>query len=338
MIDLKEKKILVTGGAGFIGSEFVRQSIDRGYKVSVIDKLSYAADLERLKDYPAKYTFYKADICNYKRIDDIIKKEAPDTIIHFAAETHVDRSIQDIQPFIDTNITGTNHLIKAAIKNKIKKFIHISTDEIYGDSIKGKFKESSPILPNNPYSVTKAAAELLVKSAMRTYDLPAIIIRPANNYGPWQYPEKLVPVVILKALQNNRIPVYGKGAQIREWLHVQDCANAIHTIMLKGRLGEIYNVGTYFEKPNIVTVKTILKLVKRPEKLIQFVKDRPGHDFRYSVDYSKLTKLGWTPEIEFSDGIEQTVGWYTDNIKWLNEKLSKLEEYWKKVYKTKGII
>jgi len=328
-----KSKILITGGAGFIGSEFVRQSVEHGFKVVVVDKLTYCGDLARLKECEGKYAFYKTDICNQKRIDAIIKREKPTAIIHFAAETHVDRSICDVAPFIKTNITGTNVLIQAALKHKIKKFIHISTDEIYGESRKGKFKETDPIKPNNPYSTTKAAAELLVKAAMHTYNLPAIIVRPANNYGCWQYPEKLVPVVILKALKNKRVPVYGKGAQIREWLHVKDCSRAIHVILKKGKIAETYNVGTYFEKANIVTVKTILKVVRKSEKLIQFVKDRPGHDFRYSVNYSKLKKLGWSPKITFAQGITDTARWYVENLDWLNTKLFKLEKYWKKVYK-----
>ena len=333
MANYKTNRILVTGGAGFIGSEFVRQSICKGYKVAVVDKLTYCGDLARLKDCAGKYKFYKTDICNKNKIDEIIKKEKPTTIIHFAAETHVDRSICDVAPFIKTNITGTNILIQSALKYNVKKFIHISTDEIYGESKRGKFKETDPQSPRNPYSTTKAAAELLVKAAIHTYKLPAIIVRPANNYGYWQYPEKLIPVVILKALKNKKVPVYGKGSQIREWLHVKDCSRAIHMILKKGRQGETYNIGTYFERPNIDTVKTILKMLNKPEKLIQFVKDRPGHDFRYSVDYSKLKKLGWSPEITFSKGIKDTVCWYVENPGWMNKKLSDLEKYWKKVYK-----
>jgi len=331
---MKKTKILVTGGAGFIGSEFVRL-FAQNYKISVIDKITYCGDIARLKQCKNKINFYKADMCNEKRCNEIFKKERPDIIVHFAAETHVDRSILDPKPFINTNITGTSTLINLALKYKIKKFIHISTDEIYGESKKGRFKENSPFHPNNPYSATKAAAELLVRSAIRTYKLPAIIIRPSNNYGPWQFPEKLIPVVILKAIQNKKVPVYGKGKQIREWLHVRDCCEAISFIIKKGDLGETYNIGTYYEKPNIETVKNILKLLKKPNSLIQLVKDRPGHDFRYSVNYSKLKKLGWKPKISFSNGIEETINWNIDNMQWLEQKLSFLDNYWKKVYKIK---
>jgi len=329
----KTQKILVTGGAGFIGSEFVRQGINKGYKMIVVDKLTYSGDLSRLKEVAGKYSFYKTDICNLKALDSIIKKEKPQSIIHFAAETHVDRSIQNVYPFINTNVTGTQNLISVALKFKIKKFIHISTDEVYGESQKGKFLESSHIKPRNPYSATKAAAEFLVRAAIKTYSFPGIIVRPANNYGPWQYPEKLIPVIVLKALRDQKVPVFGKGKQIREWLHVQDCAEGIHTILKKGNIGEAYNVGTYFESENIKTVKTILKVLKKTESLIQFVKDRPGHDFRYSVNYSKMKKLGWNPKITFKQGIEQTIHWYIQHLPWMNKKLKVLNAYWEKVYK-----
>jgi len=330
---MRKPKILVTGGAGFIGSEFVRQAVKNGQKVVIIDNLTYAGDLERIREVKSKCIFHKVDICQKLKLDAVIKKERPHTIIHFAAETHVDRSIQDAGPFIQTNVKGTQNLIDCARKYKVKKFLHISTDEIYGESRRGSFLESSAIRPKNPYSATKAAAEFLVNAAVRTYQFPAIIIRPANNYGPWQYPEKLIPVIILKALKNRKVPVYGKGKQIREWLHVQDCANGIHIILKKGIIGEAYNIGTYFERDNLTTVKTILKLLGKPASLIQFVRDRPGHDFRYSVNCSKLKKLGWKPKITFAIGIKQTIQWYLEHLKWLETKLHSLESYWKKVYK-----
>ncbi|MCK5012589.1 MAG: dTDP-glucose 4,6-dehydratase [Candidatus Omnitrophica bacterium] len=328
-----KSKILVTGGAGFIGSEFVRQAVKKGQKVVVIDKLTYAGDLERLKEIQGKYRFYKTDICQKAKLEAVIKKERPHKIVHFAAETHVDRSIQDALPFIQTNVTGTQNLIDLSRKYKVKKFVHISTDEVYGESLSGKFKETAALKPKNPYSATKTAAELLVRAAVKTYHFPAIIIRPANNYGPWQYPEKLIPVIILKALKNKKVPVYGKGRQIREWLHVADCAGGIHTIVRKGKIGEAYNIGTYFERENIATVKTILKLLGKPKSLIQFVTDRPGHDFRYSVSYTKIKKLGWKPKITFAAGIKQTVQWYLDHLAWMEKKLHILEAYWKNVYK-----
>ncbi|MCK5180171.1 MAG: dTDP-glucose 4,6-dehydratase [Candidatus Omnitrophica bacterium] len=328
-------KILITGGAGFIGSEFVRQAVKKGQKIVVIDKLTYSGDLERLKEIKGKYTFYKTDICQKAKLEAVIKKEKPDQIVHFAAETHVDRSIQDPLPFIQTNITGTQNLIDLSRKYKVKKFVHISTDEVYGESQKGRFPETAALKPKNPYSATKAAAELLVRAAIKTHHFPAIIIRPANNYGPWQYPEKLIPVIILKALKNRKVPVYGKGKQIREWLHVTDCAEGIHLIVKKGKIGEAYNVGTYFERENLVTVKTILKLLKKPASLIEFVADRPGHDFRYSVSCAKIKKLGWSPKITFATGIKQTVQWYLSHLNWMEGKLHLLESYWKNVYKKK---
>jgi dTDP-glucose 4,6-dehydratase len=328
-------KILVTGGAGFIGSEFIRQGIKKNYSLVVVDKLTYAGDLSRLKSVASKIKFYKTDICDRKKLAAIFKKESPDTIIHFAAETHVDRSIQNAHPFIKTNVEGTQNLIDLSREFKIKKFIHISTDEIYGESRTGYFKETDPLGAKNPYSSTKAAGELLIKAAIHTYQFPAIIIRPANNYGPWQYPEKLIPVIVLKAMSNTKVPVYGKGEQIREWLHVSDCARAIDTILHKGTIGEVYNIGSYYEQQNIKTVKMILKELGKGPELIEFVQDRPGHDFRYSVDCTKLQKLGWKAKINFSSGLKQTILWYTENQSWLKNKLVFLKKYWQKVYATK---
>jgi len=328
-------KILVTGGAGFIGSEFIRQSVKKNYSLVVVDKLTYAGDLGRLESVANKITFYKTDICDRKKISTIFKNEAPDTVIHFAAETHVDRSIQNAAPFIKTNIEGTQNLIDLAREFKVTKFIHISTDEIYGESRSGYFKESDPLGAKNPYSSTKAAGELLIKAAIHTYQFPAIIIRPANNYGPWQYPEKLIPVIVVKAINDTKVPVYGKGKQIREWLHVSDCARAVDTILQKGTIGEVYNIGSYYEQENIQTVKMILTSLGKPHSLIEFVKDRPGHDFRYSVDCTKLEKLGWKAKINFSSGLNETIFWYNNHRSWLKNKLVFLKKYWKKVYSTK---
>ncbi|MCA9408401.1 MAG: dTDP-glucose 4,6-dehydratase [Candidatus Omnitrophica bacterium] len=328
-----KQKILVTGGAGFIGSEFVRQAVHKNYKVVVVDSITYAGDLSRLNDVKKHIKFYKADIGNARVMENIIKKEKPQTIIHFAAETHVDRSIQDAAPFIDANVIGTQNLVDLARKYNIKKFVHISTDEVYGESQRGRFKESAPIKPKNPYSATKAAAEFVVRAAIHTYNFPALVIRPANNYGPWQYPEKFIPVILLKALKGQKIPVYGKGEQIREWLFVADCADAIHVILKKGKLGETYNIGSYFEKKNLITAKSILKLLNKPQNQIQFVKDRPGHDFRYSVDCTKLRNLGWRPKHNFAKGIGITIDWYMNNLNWLESKKKDLEAHYKKVYK-----
>jgi len=316
-------KILVTGGAGFIGSEFVRQAVSSGYKVIVADKLTYAGDPARLKEVEGEYKFYKADICDKKSIESIFKKENPDAVVHFAAETHVDRSIQDTTPFIETNIKGTQVLLDVARKYKIKKFIHISTEEVYGEIAKGKFTEDSLLRPNSPYAASKAAADLLIRSYIRTYGFPAIIVRPSNNYGPWQYPEKLIPLAIMKALRGQKIPVYSKGENIREWLYVSDCANAILLILEKGRTGEIYNVGSGQEKRNIDVVKRILKILGKPQGLIEFVKDRPGHDFRYSLNSSEIKKeLGWQAKVKFENGLENTVNWYLENESWINRHYS----------------
>lgn len=331
----KPPKILVTGGAGFIGSEFVRQRVSQGYKIIVLDKLTYAGDLKRLKSIDGKYKFYKVDICNEEKVRAVFKKERPTVVVHFAAETHVDRSIMDVKPFIKTNIEGTNVLIKVSLKYNIKKFIHISTDEVYGEIKRGKFTEESPLRPSNPYSATKASADLLIKAAIRTYKFPAIIIRPSNNYGQWQYPEKFIPVIILKALRNKKIPVYGKGENIREWLHVSDCNKAILTVMKKGKTGEIYNIGSNMEKRNIQVAQTILKSLNKPFTLIQFVKDRPGHDWRYSLSCHKIHKLGWRPLMTFANGINETLFWSQDNFNWLEATLKSLQSYWKKVYKNK---
>ncbi|UCD15930.1 MAG: dTDP-glucose 4,6-dehydratase [Candidatus Omnitrophota bacterium] len=325
-------KVLITGGAGFIGSEFVRLAVSKGYNVAVVDKLTYAADLARLESVRGKITFYKADICNKSKIDSIFKREKPAVLVHFAAETHVDRSIQNASSFLDTNVRGTHILLEAARKHRIHKFVHISTDEVYGEIKKGKFDEASSLNPGNPYSVSKASADLLIKAYVRTYNFPAMIVRPSNNYGLWQYPEKLLPVVIFKALINERVPVYGQGKNKREWLYVKDCAQAILTVTKKGKLGEIYNLGSGYQKRNIDTVKQVIKMLGKDCQLIQFVEDRPGHDFRYALDSSKISKLGWKPNFDFEDGIKETVGWYSKNVDWLAGKRKMLERYWSKVY------
>jgi len=327
-------KLLVTGGAGFIGSEFVREGVKRGYDIVVVDKLTYAGDLERLKEVEENITFYKADITNKEFIEHIFKTEKPKVVIHFAAESHVDRSILDASPFIKTNVEGTQVLLDVAKDIGVDKFINIATDEVYGElGQEGTFKEDSPLVPNSPYSSSKAAADMLGRAYYKTYKLPVITVRPSNNYGPWQYPEKLIPVVILKALNNEKIPVYGTGQNVREWLYVSDCTEAIFEIMEKGKVGEIYNVGSNQERRNIDVVKAILKILNKKEDLIEFVKDRPGHDFRYSLDTTKIkNELGWGAKTTFEEGIEKTVKWYIENMAWVEKKLKYLKEYWDKVY------
>ena len=345
---MKNKSILITGGAGFIGSAFVRRLVKQGLfscrkqdtrrsdtagglhpfqgenlvpEIIVVDKLTYAGDLERLEEFKGQFKFYKADICNQKEIEKIFSKEKPDVVLNFAAETHVDRSIQEATPFIETNIKGAQVLLDVSRKYRIKKFIQISTDECYGEIKKGKFTEDSPLKPNSPYAASKAAADLLIKAYIRTYNFPAIIIRPCNNYGPWQYPEKLIPVIINNAMQNKKVPVYANGLNVREWLYVSDCAEAILFLLKKAKTGEIYNIGSGHQEKNIDVVKRILKILGKPISLIEFVKDRPGHDFRYALDTSKIRKLGWRPKASFSSGIKMTVDWNIANRKWLTNKM-----------------
>lgn len=313
-------KILITGGAGFIGSELSRQAVRNGYKVIVVDKLTYAGDLRRLGEIKGKYTFYKYDICNQGQMESIFKKEKPHAVINFAAETHVDRSIKDATHFIETNINGVRILLDVSRGYGITKFIQLSTDEVYGETHNGNFREEFSLNPNSPYSASKAAADLLIKSYIRTYNFPAVIVRPSNNYGPWQYPEKLIPVIINNALQNKKVPVYASGLNVREWLHVSDCAAAILFLLDKAKPGETYNIGSGHKEKNIDVVKRILKILKKPVSLINFVKDRPGHDFRYALDSSKLRKLGWKPKESFSLGLKNTVVWNITNHNWLLDK------------------
>ncbi len=328
-------KVLVTGGAGFIGSEFVRQAVEKDLETVVVDKLTYAGDLERLKEVKDKISFYKADITNKEFMEHIFKAEKPDVIVHFAAESHVDRSILDATPFIETNVKGTQILLDVAKEIGVNLFINIATDEVYGElGEDGQFYEDTPLNPNSPYSVSKASADMLGRAYYRTYGLPVITVRPSNNYGYWQYPEKLVPVVILKALNDEPIPIYGTGENRREWLFVSDCAEAVFEIIEKGRIGEVYNVGSGEERKNIDVVKSILQILNKSEDLITFVKDRPGHDFRYSLNTDKIKReLGWRAKINFEEGIERTVRWYLRNLDWAKSKVKELQDYWKKVYK-----
>lgn len=324
------KRLLITGGAGFIGSEFTRQAVKRGYRAVVLDRLTYAGDIKRLSEIEKDISFYKADISNKEFIEHVFKTEKPDAVIHWAAESHVDRSIMDAAPFLDTNILGTQALLEISLKHGIEKFIekfiNISTDEVYGELQEtGQFYETTPLNPNSPYSVSKGAADMLGRAYHRTFGLPVITVRPSNNYGPWQYPEKLIPVVILKVLNNEKIPVYGAGQNVREWLFVSDCADAVFKILEQGQAGEIYNVGSGEEKKNLDVVQDILKILGKSEDLIEFVQDRPGHDFRYSLNSDKISeKLGWKKKTSFEKGIEDTVRWYIDNIEWAKSKLKNI--------------
>lgn len=326
-------KLLVTGGAGFIGSEFVRQAVKKGFEVVVVDKLNYAGDIKRIEEVLHKIKFYKVDICNFKKLSEVFSVEKPKVVVHFAAETHVDRSLLNPRGFLRTNIEGTHNLLELSKKHIIEKFINIITDEVYGDIEEGSFTEESPLKPNSPYAVSKAAQDMLGRAYRRTYGIPVITVRPSNNYGPWQYPEKLIPLVILKALKNEPIPIYGTGLNVREWLYVEDCAEGIFEVLEKGKIGEIYNLGSGIEKTNIEVVKTILSILRKPEDLITYVKDRPGHDYRYSMCSEKINKeIGWKAKISFEEGIRKTVEWYLAHQDWLETKLSELRKYWKRIY------
>ena len=327
-------RMLITGGAGFIGSEFVRQAVRKGHQVAIVDKLTYAGDLERLSEVRKDITFYKADISNQEFIEHIFEKENPEVIVHFAAESHVDRSLLDPYPFIGSNVLGTQVLLEVSKAKGVELFVNMSTDEVYGDLGKeGSFTEESPLKPNSPYSTTKASADMLGRAYYRSFGLPVVTIRASNNYGPWQYPEKFVPVIILKALRDEKIPVYGDGTNVREWLYVTDCAEGIMAAIDRGKAGEIYNIGSKEEKQNIEVAKAILELLGKGEELIEFVKDRPGHDFRYSLDTTKAKReLGWEAKTSFDEGLKKTVEWYIEHLKWAQDKVAYLNDYWKRVY------
>jgi len=326
-------KLLVTGGAGFIGSALIREAIRRGFTVVNVDSLSYAANPENLASVEAHpaYRFYKTDIRDRPALDAILATERPDAIMHLAAESHVDRSIDGPGPFIETNIVGTYQLLEATRsylagpcgpQSESFRFHHISTDEVYGTlGEDGAFTEDTPYRPNSPYSASKASSDLLVRAWHRTFGLPCLITNCSNNYGPYQFPEKLIPVVINSALEGRPIPVYGDGKNVRDWLYVDDHADALLTVLQKGRIGETYNIGGHAEASNIELVESICAILdeergqNRPHsRLIQFVADRPGHDFRYSIDPTKIeTELGWRPSTPLSEGLRQTVRWYLDN-------------------------
>ena len=313
-------KFLITGGAGFIGSNFIRYILKKykKYRIISLDKLTYCGNLDNLKDIEknSKYKFIKGDICDKKIVENIFKKESPDFVINFAAETHVDRSIADPDIFTKTNVLGTHILLEAARKFGVKKFLHISTDEIYGSVKKGKFKETNPLLPNSPYSASKAGADLLVRSYYKTFGLPILIARSSNNFGPYQYPEKLFPLFITNLLENKKVPVYGKGLNVRDWIYVLDNCEGIDFILRKGKIGEVYNIGGGNEKSNLEITKSILKELGKDKSSIEYVKDRLGHDFRYALDTKKIRKLGWKPKYKFKEAIQKTVKWYQNNEWW----------------------
>ena len=327
------KKILVTGGAGFIGSNFIRYMLDKykDYKIINLDKLTYAGNLDNLKDTEdnPNYRFIYGDICNVNLVNDIVKDDV-DIIINFAAETHVDRSIEDPSEFMRTDFQGVYVLLEAVRKHNISKFIQISTDEVYGTAYERFFKEEDNLKPRNPYSVGKLAGERLAYSYFATHNVPVIITRASNNFGPYQYPEKFIPLFITNALEGNSLPLYGDGSQIRDWIYVIDHCKAIDLLLEKGEVGEVYNIATGNLIPNIEIAKRIVKILDVSESMIKTVTDRPGHDIRYALDYSKIQRLGWKPSRDFENSFEDTVKWYVGNRSWW-KKIKNSKEY-KKYY------
>ncbi|MEO8097330.1 MAG: dTDP-glucose 4,6-dehydratase [Acidobacteriota bacterium] len=317
-------KYLVTGGAGFIGSAFVRQVIGTRPDIRVVnlDKLTYAGNLENLESIAAndRYRFVRGDICDRELVRDLIRQEAPDVIVHFAAESHVDRSILSPAPVIETNIGGTFTLLEAAREWKVPRFHHVSTDEVYG-SIDDPHEahEDYPLRTSSPYSASKAASDLLALSYFTTYKLPVTVSRASNNYGPYHFPEKLIPLMISNALENHPLPIYGDGMQIRDWLFVDDHCRGIQAVIDQGRAGEIYNIGGNCSLPNVEVVKRILRILDKPESLMQTVTDRPGHDRRYALTTAKLMRqTKWAPQMTFDQGLAETIAWYRANSGWVN--------------------
>lgn len=335
-------KILVTGGAGFIGGNFIHYMVEKYPEDMIVnlDLLTYAGNLETCKKVEGKenYKFVRGDIAERKFIFELFEKEQFDIVVNFAAESHVDRSITDPGAFVRTNVMGTTTLLDASVKYGVKRYHQVSTDEVYGDLPLDRkdllFTELTPLHTSSPYSSSKASADLFVQAYYRTYGLPVTISRCSNNYGPYHFPEKLIPLMISRALADEKLPVYGNGENVRDWLHVEDHCRAIDLIVRNGRVGEVYNVGGHNERTNLEVVKTILKALDKPESLIEYVTDRPGHDMRYAIDPTKLeTELGWKPKYNFETGIQQTIEWYLNNQEWWKNILSgEYKQYFEKQY------
>jgi dTDP-glucose 4,6-dehydratase len=337
--------LLITGGAGFIGSNFIRYILDKypEYRIINLDKLTYAGNLENLTvvENDPRYAFEKGDICDKTRVQLCVVRYEIDVIINFAAESHVDRSIIGAAEFVQTNILGTNVLLEVAKELKIKRFLQVSTDEVYGSlGSKGLFTEETPLHPNSPYSASKASADMLALAYQHTFGLPVVLTRCSNNYGPYQFPEKLIPLMIANALNDKSLPVYGDGMNIRDWLHVRDHCSAIDEVLHRGRVGEVYNIGGNNEKTNIDIVKLILQNLGKPESLISYVEDRLGHDRRYAIDSSKIKReLGWQPSFSFEQGVMETIKWYINNQEWWKRIISgAYKEYYKQLYGGKKIV
>lgn len=337
--------LLVTGGAGFIGSNFIRYILEKypEYRVVNLDKLTYAGNLENLTgtDKDPRYAFEKGDICDKARVQLCLVRYEIDAIVNFAAESHVDWSILGASDFVQTNIIGTNVLLEVTKELKVRRFVQISTDEVYGSlgSI-GLFTEETPLHPNSPYSASKASADMLALAYQHTFNLPILITRCSNNYGPYQFPEKLIPLMIANATNDKPLPVYGDGLHVRDWLQVKDHCSAIDAVLHRGRIGEVYNIGGNNEKQNIEIIKLILQGLGKPESLITFVTDRPGHDRRYAIDSSKIQReLGWHPSYTFEKGITETIKWYLDNQRWWKRIISgEYKEYYKILYGGREIV
>ena len=314
--------ILVTGGSGFIGSNFIRHMLEKypNYNIINLDKLTYAGNPDNLKDVEdnPNYSFVCGDICDLDVVDNVMQQV--EMVVHFAAESHVDRSIDDGSVFVRTNVLGTHTLLESALKNGIKRFVHVSTDEVYGSINEGSFKETDMLVPSSPYSSSKAGSDLLVQSYYITHKLPVIITRCTNNFGPYQYPEKLIPLFITNLLEKKKVPVYGTGQNIRDWIYVLDHCKAVDFVLHNGSVGETYNIGGGAEKTNLEITEMIIEKVGSDKSMIEYVTDRPGHDLRYSLDCSNLKELGWAPEYDFDEALEETVKWYVDN-RWWWEKL-----------------
>ena len=338
------KNILVTGGAGFIGSNFIRHILSSREDLRIVnlDKLTYAGNLENLRDVEthSNYEFVLGDITNSAQVAEIFSKYDFNYVINFAAETHVDRSILGSEDFVKTNILGAQVLLDNSLNHKIEKYIQISTDEVYGSlGETGLFSEKTPLSPNSPYSASKTSADLLVRSYYKTHGFPAMITRCSNNYGPYQFPEKLIPLMIINAMNDKNLPVYGDGKNVRDWIYVLDHNKAVEKVLEFGVPGEVYNIGASQEMQNIEIIKLILKELGKPESLIQYVKDRPGHDRRYAIDSSKIqNQLGWTPESKFEEAIIETINWYKSNKSWWERIISgDYLEYYKKNYNSKTL-
>ncbi len=329
--------ILVTGGCGFIGTNFVRRMLERyDYTLINFDKLTYAGNLENLADCESddRYTFVRGDIASAADLENIFAKPV-DVIVNFAAETHVDRSIMDPDSFIRTNINGTFNLLEMARKHNTRRFIQISTDEVYGSLGRtGAFREDTPLAPNSPYSASKTSADLIAMAYFKTFGMPVVITRCSNNYGPYQFPEKLIPLIITNALADKELPVYGDGLNVRDWIHVKDHCAAIDLVMHNGQPGNVYNIGASNERTNIEIVKLVLAVLGKPESLIRYVTDRPGHDRRYAIDSGKITsELGYRPSVDFAQGMRETVEWYVNNRQWWERiKTGEYLAYYEKMY------